>query len=72
MDIPHHLIEQIRAGKTILFLGAGASFGATSPTPPISPPSGKDLSRLLSDKFLLLRPDEVLSGIPDAPVLEVA
>lgn len=52
MDIPHHLIEQIRAGKTILFLGAGASFGATSPTPPISPPSGKDLSRLLSDKFL--------------------
>lgn len=52
MDIPFYLIEQIRAGKVILFLGAGASFGATSPTPPTSPPSGKELGRLLSEKFL--------------------
>lgn len=52
MEIPHHLVEQIRAGKAILFLGAGASWGATSPTPPTSPPSGKELGRLLSEKFL--------------------
>lgn len=52
MDIPHHLVEQIRAGKAILFLGAGASWGAISPTPPTSPPSGKELGRLLSEKFL--------------------
>ena len=52
MDIPHHVVEQIRAGKVILFLGAGASWGATSPTPPTSPPSGKELGRLLSEKFL--------------------
>ena len=52
MDIPHHLVEQIRAGKAILFLGAGASWGATAPTPPKEPPSGKELGRLLSAKFL--------------------
>lgn len=52
MDIPHHLVEQIRAGKAILFIGAGASSGATSPVPPKSPPSGKELGRLLSEHFL--------------------
>ena len=52
MDIPHHLVEQVRAGKAILFLGAGAAFGASSPTAPKSPPSGKELGKLLSAKFL--------------------
>ena len=52
MDIPHHLVEQIRAGKAILFLGAGASRGATASTSPEDPPSGKELGRLLSVKFL--------------------
>lgn len=52
MDIPHHLVEQIRAGKAILFLGAGASRGATANTKPTDPPSGKELGRLLSTKFL--------------------
>lgn len=52
MVIPHHLVEQIRAGKAILFLGAGASIGATASTAPHSPPSGKELGRLLSNKFL--------------------
>ena len=52
MDIPHHLVEQIRAGKAILFLGAGASWGASASTPPKEPPSGKELGRLLSAKFL--------------------
>jgi len=52
MDIPHHLVEQIRAGKAILFLGAGASKGATASTEPKDPPSGNELGRLLSNKFL--------------------
>ena len=52
MNIPHHLIEQIRAGKAILFLGAGASYGATASTEPKTPPLGKKLGDLLSDKFL--------------------
>lgn len=52
MDIPYHLVEQIRAGKAILFLGAGASIGATASTLPKTPPSGNELGNLLSDKFL--------------------
>lgn len=52
MDIPHHLIEQIRAGKAVLFLGAGASRGATASTQPVGPPSGKELGQFLSAKFL--------------------
>lgn len=52
MNIPHHLLEQIRAGKAILFLGAGASRGATASTTPKDPPSGQELGRLLSAKFL--------------------
>ena len=52
MNIPHHLIQQVLAGKAILFLGAGASYGATSKTPPTAPPLGRQLGDLLSDKFL--------------------
>lgn len=52
MNIPHHLVEQIRVGKAILFLGAGASYGATATTEPKNPPLGKKLGELLSDKFL--------------------
>lgn len=35
-----------------MFLGAGASYGATSPTEPKKPPTGPSLARLLSNKFL--------------------
>jgi len=52
MDIPHHLVEQIRAGKVVLFFGAGASMGATAATIPKAPPSGYQLGKLLSEKFL--------------------
>ena len=52
MDIPHHLVEQIRSGKVVLFFGAGASMGATAHTSPTAPPSGYQLGRLLSEKFL--------------------
>lgn len=52
MDIPSYLIDQVREGKVVLFLGAGASYGATSPSPPHAPPTGVGLASLLSDKFL--------------------
>ena len=52
MEIPHALKEVVREGKVILFLGAGASFGATSKNGNEKPPSGADLSKLLSEKFL--------------------
>ncbi len=52
MEIPDYLIQQIRAGKVVLFLGAGASKGATSDTEPKSPPDGVALGKLLANKFL--------------------
>jgi tetratricopeptide (TPR) repeat protein len=52
MNIPDYLIEQIRAGNVVLFLGAGASFGATAISDPKKPPNGVALAKLLADKFL--------------------
>lgn len=52
MNIPDYLIDQVRAGKVVLFLGAGASHGATASTEPTSPPNGKALAKLLAKKFL--------------------
>ena len=51
IDIPHHLIEQIKLGNVILFLGAGASRGAKD-SKGNTMPDGKELSKLLVDKFL--------------------
>ena len=51
MDIPANLIDSVREGKVVLFLGAGASVGATSAVGN-EPPSGVELSNLLSKKFL--------------------
>ncbi|UPZ13654.1 SIR2 family protein [Flavobacterium humidisoli] len=51
MDIPHHLIEQIKLGNTVLFLGAGASFG-TKNQKNDTMPLASELSVLLSKKFL--------------------
>lgn len=54
MDISDYLIEQIRDGKVVLFLGAGASIGAV-PKNPIkleTIPDALRLGNLLSDKFL--------------------
>jgi hypothetical protein len=51
MEIPAALIEQIREGKVMLCLGAGASKGATSPDGS-EPPLGFELVKLISDKFL--------------------
>lgn len=51
MNIPKPLIDQIKEGNVVLFLGSGASFGAKHPknTPP---PLGNQLSNLIVDKFL--------------------
>lgn len=52
MNIPAYLVDQIRSGRVVLFLGSGASFGAKSEKEPSSPPLGNGLANLLSDKFL--------------------
>jgi SIR2-like domain len=52
MNIPDYLLQQIRAGNAVLFLGAGATKGAVSPTEPKTPPDGPGLGKLLSARFL--------------------
>jgi hypothetical protein len=52
MEVPPYLLDQVRAGKVVLFLGAGASIGAHSSIAPFSPPVANQLVGLLSDKFL--------------------
>lgn len=49
--IPPDLVDKIRAGKAVLFFGAGASFGASHPEKRIIP-LGDALKRLIALKFL--------------------
>lgn len=49
--IPRDLIEKIKDGNVILFLGAGASFDAKHPESK-QPPTGKQLANLIAEKFL--------------------
>jgi len=51
MDIPTILIDQIKNGGVLLFLGSGAAIGASHPDS-INPPIGDDLSRRIADEFL--------------------
>lgn len=51
MEIPAYLAEQVRQGKAVLFLGAGASLGAKDPDGN-SPPNGAKLAQILSRDFL--------------------
>jgi SIR2-like domain len=51
MEIPPNLQEQARQGRVVLFLGAGASL-ASKNSGGKSPPDGRSLARLLSEKFL--------------------
>jgi cold shock CspA family protein len=51
VSLPKALIDDIREGNVVLFLGAGASIGAEHPkNKPI--PTGKQLAKLLVDKYL--------------------
>ena len=49
--IPKALIDQIKDGNVILFLGAGAAFDSKHPKGD-KPPTGKQLANLISEKFL--------------------
>jgi len=57
--IPKSLLEQIRMGQVVLFLGAGASFDAKHPKNR-KIPLGPSLGRLLADRFL----GEGYHGVP--------
>jgi cold shock CspA family protein len=51
MDLPEILISQVREGKAVLFLGAGASLGAKTADGQKAP-STQQLGARLADKFL--------------------
>ncbi len=50
-DIPSALIDAVKEQRAVLFLGAGASYGAKHPKGNVIP-SGDDLRDLICDKFL--------------------
>ncbi|MGD9852155.1 MAG: SIR2 family protein [Nitrospirales bacterium] len=50
-DIPKHLVDEVREGRVVLVLGAGASMGAKRGNGKTFP-STEALARLLSDQFL--------------------
>lgn len=49
--IPKHLIDQIKSGNVVLFMGAGSSYGSKN-TKNETIPNGNQLSILLGNKFL--------------------
>ena len=51
MELPNFLKTQVREGKVVLVLGAGASQGAVQ-THGAKPPNGAQLARLIADHFL--------------------
>jgi cold shock CspA family protein len=51
MNIPDYLVSQVREGKAVLFLGAGASREATSASGAFGP-TGAQLGKLIATKFL--------------------
>lgn len=51
MPLPHPLIERVKAGRVVLFLGSGALFGATLPDGKAIP-LGNDLRDILNKRFL--------------------
>ncbi len=51
MNVPSSLLDNVRDGKVVLVLGAGASVGATNSAGE-APPTGTALAKLLSDRFL--------------------
>ena len=51
MELPASLLEEVRSGRVVLFLGAGASRDAT-PAAGHPSPLGGDLARLLAARLL--------------------
>ncbi len=51
MEIPSFLLDQIREGRIVLVLGAGASRGAVNSNG-AQPPTGPQLGQMIADKFL--------------------
>ena len=51
MDLPAPLLEQVRSGRVVLFLGAGASVDAKR-TDGTAPPLAVGLSKAISKHFL--------------------
>ena len=51
MELPEALVSQVREGKVVLLLGAGASLECTNDEGN-SPPTSTELARLLANKFL--------------------
>lgn len=67
MSIPKPLIDHIKDGQIVLFLGAGATLGAAHPKN-IPPPIGPKLAKLVSKKFL----NSKFDNHPLAHVVELA
>ena len=51
MELPSYLINIIKEGRAVLFLGAGASYGATDQHGNM-PPDGDRIKEMLADRFL--------------------
>lgn len=70
MDIPGVLLNHVREGRAVLVFGAGASYGATG-RGGAKPPDGKELGRLLNDRFLDGKyPNAALSQIGEYAISE--
>ena len=67
MEIPNHLANEIRDGRVVLVLGAGASLGATSADGRVAP-TATELAEEIATKYL----SEVHQGSPLAVVAELA
>jgi hypothetical protein len=51
MELPDILVSQVREGKAVVFLGAGASKESMD-NRGIRPPDGNQLGNLIAEKFL--------------------
>ena len=67
MDIPYHLANEIRDGRVVLVLGAGASLGATSANGRVAP-NGTELAEEIANHFL----SDGHQGLPLAVIAELA
>ena len=70
MQLTHHLIEEVRSGRVVLVLGAGASLGAKTPEGESSPTTAQ-LAKMIADRFLGgQHADDSLPNISDLAISE--